>query len=177
KARRGRSCRISIPSAPISNSRRQAPRERVRPRNPSASAPTCWVTMRLKLLTWAMPSICLTLVRDMAAGKAPCEVRVVTLRTRGSSWSDRSLLQSDEVARHSPPPRPVKHGDDRLHHLVITRDVRLVLEKDVLARWCIREVEGVSGHDLASCPERLEGPAGLLHCLHPLRLRHGELKR
>src|SRR5437773_1920300 len=39
------------------------------------------------------------------------------------------------------------------------------------------EVSRVSGHDLAPRPERFKGPASLLYCLHPLRLRDRELKR
>src|SRR5207253_3151193 len=84
---------------------------------------------------------------------------------------------SDEITGPSPPSLALEHRDDRLHHLSITRDARLVLEEHILASWRIGEVSRVSGHDVAPRPERFKGPASLLYCLHPLRLRDRELKR
>src|SRR3989442_95266 len=69
KFKRARSCRTSMPFAPISKSRREAPSERSRPRKCSSSTPICWVTVRLNLRICAIASIYLTLVRDYAAGK------------------------------------------------------------------------------------------------------------
>src|SRR5262249_31649959 len=45
-----------MPSRPISNSTRDAPSGRPRPRKSGASAPTCWVTVRLKRRIWAIGS-------------------------------------------------------------------------------------------------------------------------
>src|SRR6266581_2762204 len=85
-----------------------------------------------------------------------------------------SLVWSDEITGYSPRSLALEHRDDRLHHLSITRDARLVLEEHILASWRIGEVSRVSGHDLAPRPERFKGPASLLYCLHPLRLRGRE---